>query len=457
MTSAKAPPSFGCLTNAWAVLAVPILAFVLLLPVVTLSEPAGVQDAEDHPRPIYSSDPNDPWNSIFYCLFSRRIEYVVSDEYPEGAPFANLFPDSDRRVSTRTFNRYEVGDRAIDPLYPNFFNDTGALVVLRDPTYSLFAKALQRALDSDVPRSAMARAVMQSDLWSAYDSLCGEYRRPEDYEVEQHRRVLENLIGRLMRKIALTRGEIRSLPANYSAASETLPVPDIFDPNSGWIEVVWLPHRMHDQAAGYRRVTRVFLKPTRPPHNVQKFLNSQRNREDDPVADLDGLALVMQLLLIDSDGNPEVTNLTTDVQARLFARVGPGAIEHANILACEISRRRLLSDPASGGLVPEADDSPVFLPMAGNDYTFASRQTMKDGPPVQVHLRTRCALCHGEDLRQVMTFSFKMPPHFRVPPVKRLDPQGHEAADFVISEAKKRRDFNSLRPYFTAAVRRSDP
>jgi len=222
MKFAKAPPSFGRLTNAWAVLAVPILAFVLLLPVVTLSEPAGVQDAEDHPRPIYSSDPNDPWNSIFYCLFSRRIEYVVSDEYPEGAPFANLFPDSDRRVSTRTFNRYEVGDRAIDPLYPNFFNDTGVRVVLRDPTYSLFAKALQRSLDSDVPRSAIARAVMQSDLWSAYDSLYGEYRRPEDYEVEQHRRVLENLIGRLMRKIALTRGEIRSLPANYSAASETL-------------------------------------------------------------------------------------------------------------------------------------------------------------------------------------------------------------------------------------------
>jgi hypothetical protein len=53
------------------------------------------------PQPIYSSDPNEVWNRIFYFLFSRRAEMRLSDLFPEGAPFVDGF-------STRLFERDEI-------------------------------------------------------------------------------------------------------------------------------------------------------------------------------------------------------------------------------------------------------------------------------------------------------------------------------------------------------------
>ena len=133
----------------------------------------------------------------------------LSNEYPEGAPFTEFRKGSSRLISTRTFERLEIGDRAIDPLYPNFFNDTGARRVLTEPTYSAFVKALQEAVSESGARSPVARALMQSDLWSAYDQLYGEYTQPDQTELEQHRRVIVDLLGHLMKKIALTPEEIR--------------------------------------------------------------------------------------------------------------------------------------------------------------------------------------------------------------------------------------------------------
>ena len=44
----------------------------------------------DEPQPIYSKNPHDSWNRIFYCLFSRRLTFRYSNEFPEGAPFNRL-------------------------------------------------------------------------------------------------------------------------------------------------------------------------------------------------------------------------------------------------------------------------------------------------------------------------------------------------------------------------------
>jgi hypothetical protein len=430
-------------------LAVTALAF----PVLTASSsgdssekpPDKIQDA---PQPIYSDSPNDPWNRIFYHLFTRRMEVRVSDEYPEAAPFTEFRKGSTRLVSTRTFERLEIGDRAIDPLYPNFFNDASARRVLTDPAYSAFVKALQEAVSESAPRSPVARALMQTDLWSAYDHLYGEYARPDQSELEQHRRVIEDLLGHLIKKIALTPEEIRSLPNNYSAAMHRQSLPDLFAKDSGWIEILWFPHRIHEQAANDRRVARVFLKPTHPTRDLQKFVDTQREQNGDPVLDLDGVALLMQLLLIDTQGKLTPTTLATDLQVRLFERNAAGSFKAAKVQMAEISRRLFISDPSSGGLAPEAEDSLAYLPAAGNDYSFASRQVVVEGPPIQVHLRSRCAFCHGDDLTQVMTFNIALPPRFLTPPLRQLDPAANREADDVISQKKKLADFKALRAYF---------
>lgn len=129
----------------------------------------------DAPEAIYSPDPNDSWNRIFYFLFSREFDALLSSQFPEGAPFraSEGMPGARNslQVSTRTFERTETGDRPIDPLYPSFFTDLGARPILTDPGYADLHKALEQAIAENRPRSAMARVIMQNDLWSAYDIL----------------------------------------------------------------------------------------------------------------------------------------------------------------------------------------------------------------------------------------------------------------------------------------------
>jgi hypothetical protein len=409
------------------------------------------------PKAIYSSDPNDSWNRIFYYLFSRRIETRLSDQFPEGAPFVD-------GLSTRLFERDEIGDRAIDPLYPSSFMDTGRLLVLTDPAYAKFKKALQDALDDNVQRSPVARALMQSDLWGAHDILSVPFQRADERDLGQLRMIVLDLISRLIKKIALTPEEIKSLPDNYSAAVREHSFPNVFAKESGWTEVLWFYPRAHDDFAGFRRTSRVFLELKEPRRDVQQLLDGMPDRqESNPIAGLDGVALVTQLLLIDSNGKLEPTSLTSEVQLRLFETVNrdsikpndgtlkmmDGTFERAKLQVCEISRKLALRDPASGGLVQEDDNSPAY----GGHYGFAEGEAVNQGPnlpvlvepPLQVTLRARCAFCHGEDLTQLMTFAIA---RFHPPPVRRLNSNEHATAKLAIERKEKQKDFQALLAYF---------
>src|ERR1700722_921924 len=426
----------------------------------TTSSPPKATLLGSAPEPIFSSDPNDAWNRIFYYLFSRRIETRLSDLYPEGAPFVD-------GISTRLFERDEIGDRAIDPLYPSNFADTGRYLVLTDPTYANFKKALQDALDDNGKRSPEARALMQSDLWGAHDILSVPLLRADEKDLGELRLTAVDLISRLIKKIALTPEEIKSLPDNYSAAVREHSFPNVLAKGSGWVEVLWFYPRAHDDVAGFRRTARVFLKLKQPRGDVQHFLDGMPDREEsDPISGLDGVALLTQLLLIDSKGKLEPTSLTSEVQVRLFEtatkdsirpndgtlKMMDGTFERARLQVCEISRTLFLLDPASGGLVPEDDNSPAY---AGH-YTFAEGEPVEQGvtAPVQVTLRARCAFCHSDGLTQLMTFAIVRAPHSHPPPVKQLSANEHETARLAIAEKEKRRDYQALLAYFDREIPR---
>ena len=433
---------------------------------IAAQEPApsalGLALLDAAPAPIYSADPNDSWNRIFYFLFSRRVETRLTDQFPEGAPFVD-------GVSTRTFERDETGDRAIDPLYPSHFVITGSRLVLTEPAYSGFRKALQDALDENAPRSTVARALMQSDLWSAHDTLFFPFLPADEKELGDHRLAALDLISRLIRKIALTADEIKSLPNNYADAVRALSLPDVFAQQSGWIEILWFHPRAHDLFAGYRRTSRVFVKLAARQPNLQKFLDGMPDRaESDPIGGLDGVALVTQLMLIDSKGKVEPTTLTSEVQFRIFKpataasfhsndgtfKMADGTFERASLQVCEISRKLFVRDLQSGGLILKDENSPAY----NGSYGFAEGARNGSGgpgapiqidPPLQVTLRARCAFCHGDTLTQLNTFAIARPPHARdTPPVRRLDPAENAAADFVIAEKEKERSFAALRAYF---------
>lgn len=346
--------------------------------------------------------------------------------------------------STRTFERNEIGDRAIDPLYPSFLVDDGIRVVLKDPAYADFKKALQDGLADTAPRDAMARVLMQSDLWSAYDIVFRyqHYEQQGQYELAQRRLEVLDLLGRLMRKVALTPGEIRTLPYNYSMARTRYALPDLFG-KTGWVEIKWFSYRLHDAAVDYRRVTRVFLKPAETPKDMQKFLNDFRAGASPVTERLDGVALVIQPSLVDTRGEVEPVNIATDLQLRMFQKA---PVDKTRIGVYEINRR-LLRDAASGFMAADGEDA--YFPAAGNDYSFASPNGASRSAPLVVKQRTRCTMCHGEDLTGLMTFSMAVPPNEGLgPPVRQLNSAGHEAADFVISKKMGRGDWKSLGKYF---------
>ena len=411
------------------------------------------------PEAIYSNSPDDSWNLIFYYLFSRRVTARLTADFPEGEPFRDVggfLEFLHVQVSTRTIEMKEVGDRAIDPLYPSLLSDHDSRLVLQDPAYAGFRKSLKDALADSAIRSTVARAIMQNDLWSAYDILYrykGYKQRGENVLAERRLEILE-LLGRLMVKISLTPDEVRSLPDNYSIAQAANALPGVFQSNSGWVEVQWFPWRLHDFAVDYRRVTRVFLKPARPQWDLQRFLNGFRRGDKDTVTNLDGVALVIQPLIIDTKGQLTAVNLSTDVQFRMFEKTAQGTFQKTRIGIYELSRKRLMVPADSGGLVETAENERVYLPAAGNDYGFASPNTdismNKPMPPLVVKQRTRCGFCHGQNsFTQLMTFSVKRSPKEGLgPPVRQLNSLAHEAAEFVISEKTKREDWKTLQEYF---------
>ena len=402
------------------------------------------------PQPIYSADPHDAWNRIFYLLFTRTVKVRLADNFKEGAPFVPvmIMSPSSKLASAQTFERIESGDRAIDPLYPSFFNSAGAESALVNPEYAQLKQALEDALGEQAARTPIQRALMEADAWAGYDILC---RYGADVGERGGRaKELLTLLARFIRKLALAPQEIAALPHTYAGAQRAQSLPPLFDEASGWIEVEWFPDREHDHSAGDRRAARVFVKPEAKPqqflHNLHDLLRHNPGLSPDLTGVLDGVALVTEDLLIDSNAHVEPSPLTVDVELRSFVKEAHGTVR-TTIAEYELSRKLLLGDPSSGGLAYVGADEPAYLPIAGNDYTFAS-PTLGEripGPPVLGSLRRRCEACHGEGSGEFFTFArIPLPKPWRPPLVRQLRFGDDPHAGYVAERKMKQADFKSL-------------
>jgi hypothetical protein len=404
----------------------------------------------DRPQPIYAKDAQDPWNRVFYHLFTRAVKLRLAGDFAAGAPLHSLtdpaivpgFPEL--KVSDQTFERFESGDRAIDPLYPSFLSARGVRQLFTGPRYSEFKIALEAALDEPRARTPIARALMQSDLWATYDIIFQNLRRVDRTQAV----LILEMLARMIRKVALTPEEIAALPDNYAAGMRRLRLPDVFGPQGLWIEVEWEPGRLHDSSADYRRSTRVFLIPGPGVSDIRSFLEAFR-RDHSARAPLKAVALVTQSLLIDSSGNLAPSRITTDVQVRQFLRGGDGRLSKTEISEFELSRRAMLNDQASGGFVNFGEASPAYLATAGNDYDFASGLDSFEGRgrelPVLASMRARCAGCHGPDVGNLLTFSRHEPLSGEI---RILNKAMSEHTEYVVAQKKSLDSWRSLREYW---------
>ena len=128
------------------------------------------------------------------------------------------------------------------------------------------------------------------------------------------------------------------------------------------------------------------------------------------------MALVIQPLLVDTHGEVEPAKIVTDVQFRMFQKQPEqGAVEKTQVGVYEV-RRRLLRDGASGFLAQDGEDATAYLPRRAMITVSLRRTVMNRGAPLVVKQRTRCTMCHGEDLTGLMTFAMAVPPKERPGP-----------------------------------------
>ncbi len=343
------------------------------------------------------------------------------------------------RISTRRFERVEIGDRAIEPLYPSFLSSAGALGVLTEPRFSELRESLTTAISDQNNRPPVARALMQCDVWAAYDIIfrSGNFKTGDDRQIGERKEVLLSLLAQFLRKLAVSSAEIRSLPQNYSAAEQVKNLPALFSPTSGWLEIQLLPNRMHDSNSSYRRAARVFVKPRRVPENKTKFVENLKDSQHSE--ELEAVALAVQNLLVDSSGRAVPSPIISDVQIRFFSNGDIPVVSEAR--EYELSRRLLLTHPVSGGLVEFDGNAPAYLVAAGNDYDFAT-PLFATHRPVVAALHARCAQCHGTSLKHLMTFSIiAISP---LPPISILNANDNDQAIYVASRKEQRADYKSL-------------
>ncbi len=398
----------------------------------------------DDPQPVYSPDPADSWNRIFNTLFTRTVRLRLSEEFAGAAPLERVrvmgFPDLP--VSTTAFERIESGDRAIEPLDPLPLHSGSHRTpqrVLSEPHFTRLKLALAEALREEAIRPPLSRALMQSDLWAAHDILVAT--RPPD-EVQRGRK--EELLGLLahsIKKLSLSTREIEGLPDNYALAHLLF---NLFEADGGWIEIEYMPTRFHDSSADFRRATRIFLKPSALPRDRDEWLNGFRKEGAHAIEKLDAVALVVQLLLIDTDSVAVPTRLTYEIQVRAFPKGDDGKLLGTKLDVAELSREALLVGHEAGGLHRVEERDPAYLPRAGNDYFFASALLGKPKPDeaILTPLRRRCQSCHGEDIGTIFTFSFHDP---KPPPVRELKVADNEHAHFVARSKMQRADFEELK------------
>ena len=340
---------------------------------------------------LYDPDPNHVWNRLYRGLFGRVGQDGREYGYDELEPL--LWP------STRYLLTSPANQQAIKVL--DEFLSTHAERKINDP---------------------LKRALLQRDLWAVFDWAAGQ-RTDTRAELD-----LQIKLAQVIKRLALSPDEIASLPSAYKEAVRSrafaiaydpnqpqqpfLP-PDLFDPKGGWVSLSSRSGpiaRVHVDVFSGRSVFRIFVSLPEGREATLNYLHKLSEFPQQRLPDPNGfgftpdphlpqfpagtkLALVREMILIDSQGNLRPTGIIEDVQIRVHRTI-PSEIPQAlntsrneaktalDPFEFKLSRARLLSGE-SGGLRPVGAEETEFAFFLTHGLDWESRVSLK-----------ACASCH---------------------------------------------------------------
>jgi hypothetical protein len=297
------------------------LVILLIVSAITVAGQASVA------TPIFDTDPQHIWNRLHRHFFVR-----ITD------------------------TGEEMGGDTIDPL---LWFETKRYFV--EPTYQETVDLLDEFLNSHAEQQIndpLKRAVFQHDLWAIYDWVSSPAVNYLDQRIEIQKR-----LAQIMRRVALSKSEINALPDTYGLAIDagTFPTsfdthkpltqflpPDLLKAESNWVNVGnenGIAAVTHVQAFTGRSAFYVFYRlPAGRQATLDFIATLPTIRRNAPAPDLMHVALVRQLLLIDTDGNITPSPITESLQIRVLH-----AKNSQDVFQFDL-RRTLLFAGKSGGL-----------------------------------------------------------------------------------------------------------
>jgi hypothetical protein len=372
------------------------------------------------PLALFDTDPQHLWNRLFAAFYIRESKLPAR---PDGPPV----------------KRIEGGD------WIDFFGWSGTSYWSEPEVCERLNLALTEFIDGHGERlleDPLRRAVLQRDLWAAFDFLIGQnIERFGTREEQRRRRDVAARLAVIMRALAQPRETLEGLPDNYRAAvasghfaaehhfdsaPDYLP-PGLLTAQDEWVEIDFYQPNLHEDLADRfitlhtrnyrgRSYFRIFYRFPGGREALADFLEYvDAEGVDWRFAAQNGfirlkpdvrqvpagteVALVQFMMALDDQLRPTPTRIVESVRLRTFANVDGSADPPTNtqlgmnVYEYTLKRRLLFDDLRQGGLAREPDDGPlyrvIFQPRRGG-RDWGERGRMET-------LVQQCASCHTGD------------------------------------------------------------
>jgi hypothetical protein len=211
---------------------------------------------------VYDGNPAHAWNRLYAAL--RVREDSRGNRYGEDSLDPMLWRESEHLLSQPS---HGLALRTLDE-----FLRTHAETLIQDP---------------------LKRAMLQRDLWAVFDWSVQQYSSIRRPAYSDEKRALQVRLAGVLRRLALTKEQIKSLPDNYAQAvasgafaaqydpaqpQQTFLPPDLFDPRGPWVCITPNPESLADGGVAKLHLgsfsgRSVFLVFVRLPEGRQATLN----------------------------------------------------------------------------------------------------------------------------------------------------------------------------------------
>ena len=348
---------------------------------------------------IFDSNPDHIWNRTYSCLFVRDGRDGI-----------------------------EYGSDTVDPL------------LWPQTQYLLTGKSHERALaclDSFLRSHAdraivdpLRRVILQHDLWAVFDWAASQ----DDDGFRKQRRELETRLSEAIRRLALTTEQIRTLPDTYEASvaarafapaynSQNQRQPflprDLLRPDSPWVCLsAWSEQPTAIVHFTGRSRFLVFMKLPEGRNTTLAYISKLQSSYAPLIRNDSGLvflnltlpqfpvgtevALLRQIIALDTEGHLVPTRLTESVQLRVYHTITPGT-KYMNYIDGPSShdqdffefqmRRMQLFAGQDGGLIAVAPNQTEFATFSTHGFDPLDESSPLKG---QGFILERCPACHSD-------------------------------------------------------------